>query len=562
MVSTFIQFSDLYNSKIDSIDAEINTLLAQLNREEILHYLFQLLNIISKPNASIKEQKQILAEISPVEKKDKIIKLIVKRKNAIFFFRGQICELINKALSFGDEKYDLKKALENAENREKLFKLLLLSSEIWSNKTYEIFRKEEVEYYHYAIAFRKGIEYANPSTEYYIYLAKTIELYNEIFPVVEKDFQKIFKDSIGLSVNEYIICYAYILTFINHNSECARGLFSDKSILDLTKDKELIIKFFENNSVELDQLYKIKNISEMLLNYPIIKINNDFLIGDYINLLNVMIDGPIFKLKGDRATWLSKYGSVIESYIIKILERIYPHSDIIQNRLHKKVIYNCEKRKYEIDSAILNPESIIFIEMKQSFLNKEANDVEDPVKYLNQLNEKYGISKNGENDKIKGIGQIKRHIDKYIEGFITELPVMKKIYPVLIVNDSLITSSLTNKYISKEFNDLFQDKILLKDNSIKLNDYRIYPLVIMSVKELEMMEISINKYGLEVILNGYYEFNKSGNESLYNFFAQSNFVMFQNPYLAEKGLEYLEKMGDTFFPEIMEQIKKNKENKT
>nr|MDA3938222.1 hypothetical protein [Spirochaetia bacterium] len=99
--------------------------------------------------------------------------------------------------------------------------------------------------------------------------------------------------------------------------------------------------------------------------------------------------------------------------------------------------------------------------------------------------------------------------------------------------------------------------------SMIIGNYIVYPLVVMSVKELEMMEKSIVEMGLEQIFSMYHDYNKSGNETLYNFVALSDKINFyNNNYLGKKGYEYFELMGESLFPKIFNSIKHKKRTKT
>nr|MDA3939918.1 hypothetical protein [Spirochaetia bacterium] len=98
MIEAFIQYEEIYGVKSEKIKQEIVTLLGCLNKDEIFIYLIQMVNLFGKYNASLEEQFIILSELAPKDKEENINIAIKSRKNAIFFFRGQIFELLGEII--------------------------------------------------------------------------------------------------------------------------------------------------------------------------------------------------------------------------------------------------------------------------------------------------------------------------------------------------------------------------------------------------------------------------------------------------------------------------------
>ena len=68
--------------------------------------------------------------------------------------------------------------------------------------------------------------------------------------------------------------------------------------------------------------------------------------------------------------------------------------------------------------------------------------------------QKYSVTKKDKNEiSIKGIGQLARSIEKFIEsschGLPIELDLLKTIYPVLIVHDSLLGSPVYGSFFCR-----------------------------------------------------------------------------------------------------------------
>ena len=245
----------------------------------------------------------------------------------------------------------------------------------------------------------------------------------------------------------------------------------------------------------------------------------------------------------------------MEEYVNELFARIYPHSIIFENRYISNYQYFIGKNRYEIDGIITDIKSVVFMEIKNVLIRKSNINTDKPKLYLESIDQKYGVTdKNG----IKGIGQIKRIIDNYIDGRINTIQKLEFIYSILVVNDSLITAPIVYKYLNERYFAKFEHGEMLDNGLLLYREHTIYPLLIINVRELELMERTISEKGLINIMNGFFEYNKTGNESLRNYMHDKNIGIYTNSYLAKIGYDTIISMGTEIFPEIIAQIRKEK----
>ncbi|WP_319477064.1 hypothetical protein [Marispirochaeta aestuarii] len=281
----------------------------------------------------------------------------------------------------------------------------------------------------------------------------------------------------GITIETYLDGLTAILMLFYHDSRCETGLISADLSQDLCARISDFSVFFHRFVKSFCEINRDIDFQQQFLDYLLIEINKNFLIIDYVTFLRKTCDGPFFKLHNMNTNWLSFYGKVIEEYSLQILSRIYPKSTILQQRFFSQHEYFIDNHIFEIDAAINNPESIIFIEIKNAFLPASAQNANNPDQYIDVLNERYGISVKG---AVKWVGQLSRIIQHYGSGLIDTLPKEKEVFPVLIVNDVGITTPLTNKYLCEEFQKLVDNSTLKND----LNSYNgfIHPLVIINLE--------------------------------------------------------------------------------
>jgi len=548
--ASYVTYNDIFPEIIQDKEIAIIDFLEMLNKEEVIVRVIEILNLISNPKSSINEQYKIFNNHCIDDRQLEIVSIVRGKGRGAIFFRGQIFELLNTLLKIKNDNSEENKSLSLACNREILLKALLLASEQRTNQTYKSLRNKNIDYFQKALAIRKGREDSNKATEYYYNLAKAHIIFNKIFPKIIHNFLQIFTDSIGLNTEEYIECYSFFLLLLNNDDQYLTGVFHLNLLKDVQNKDNKLQYFLDKFSMKIKNIKSNQEYEKQIIYNPIIKTDGKYIIGDYITFLKLITDFPIFNLEGEnrRNYWLIQYGEAIEQYVFSLLERIYTHSSINIQYLNN-IEYFINGERYQIDSLIYNTDSISIIEIKQAFLNNNSQNIDNPDNYLSGIDQKYGISADGKS--IKGIAQLARTIYYYVNGEIKKLDDFKTIIPILIVNDNLIATPLSNLYLSNKFRDLFLGAEDSENNTFMFKEYKIFPLIVISVEEMEILEETITRDGFENILKKYIKDRDSENTRFLEFVGK-HYNILDNKYLSGIVYDKLLKMKDDLFPDFIE----------
>lgn len=489
MVKTYITLEYFFPNELNS-EENLKILLSNFNCDEIFTIALKILNFISIPQIKDENRQLMLCkEYFPNSYYYTLYKLFVKDKDSVIFFRGQLLTLITKIFKYTNPNNNDVPILSSDERKIQFIKSILICSDLWGNENYSILR-EQLNLYNYAVAFRKGIQYCSTADQSFFYIGRAYHLYTKIFKKTIKKFEGIFLDCFDFNINNYFLCFGYFIISMNYSIENNFRVFDKNMIDNICKKIKAMSKFlilFSKSKKNYYDLTKVEEYCLYNLNYPLINFDNHMVIGDYISFLECFVNGPLFKLKTINIRgidWFSKFGDAIEKYIIDILKRIYSGSSTFRNRSHYNFTYSIDGKDYEIDWYLENPESIILSEIKCAFLPNNKVLIDNPKKYINVINQRYGISETDQKITIKGIAQLARHVLSYIDGNIPKIRKIKKIFPVLFTYDTLISAPITSKYLISEFRKLITIKSVVQNQYIQINDFLIAPLTVINLREL------------------------------------------------------------------------------
>ncbi len=552
-IKTYITYNQIFPNEKD-YTSKLKDYINVFNKDELFYYIIQVNNLITHNQSNIYNiQISLIKKIFPKEQLNSLFTTFPNKKDFIFIFRGQLIEAINQLLTCSTIK-NQEKGILKEKNKIYLLKYLLISSELWSNKTYGLPIDWSNNIIDYASSIRIGLKYSNRANQFEFYLGRGYYLYKNVFPRIYTEFEKVFKDTVKLSIDDYFQCFCYYIIFINIDNRNHYGFFSKEQI----PSKNHIIKKFNNMfSIDKNRLYQkalSKDYISIIRNHPIIESQTNIIISDYICFLETLIDGPLFIIKNGniKEDWFSLFGKAIELYIIDLFKRIFPESSFLTNRSHYNKKYIIKKNEFEIDWYLENIDSLMIAEIKTSFLPETMVCSEDHNDYINIINERYGISKHKDKPKIKGIGQLSKHILNYINKKITFIEDYTKIFPILITYDSYIGIPVTNNYLCSKFEELIEPESKYDNGFMKKSNYFIAPLIIISLEELEILEKSLSNFTLNKLFYDFVQYNKTNNETIYNFIVDSDYSkkLLGNTFLSKIGLRLLTKMKNTLFPNI------------
>ncbi|WP_196889987.1 hypothetical protein [Aureivirga sp. CE67] len=396
------------------------------------------------------------------------------------------------------------------EIRENIFKFLLIINEniLKYDEKYNV-KELEKEYNSFEFFMFKEL----PHNQYYntINPIHLIDKSNFLFEKINSDvlygehLRKYLKDSylcdeigdlfhdvfsIYISSNDEVLGLTYINIEPEKHPEVVK--FLDKLSERITFDKLSYNdpKIFEFLSIKKSPIYKCKSKNENIVTYLILD-SILFLEKLYSLFIN---DFWFDYLKPNKVCTRKDWGNFIGAYFYEpFLEMIFKN----MFKYNKKTIFKhtddlkIKLSKNEIEYAdfyIRNKNRVILAEAKSNYLPvingyKTVSNIEDFKKIdLNKFYKDYGLKQLVEKT-LKYFHDYKFLLndDKQV------LSKKIKLYPLLIVNDPIISSN----YAINAFRNKFKE--LLKDNNIEINseEHLIYPLAIINTSDLQKIEQSL-----------------------------------------------------------------------
>ena len=175
-----------------------------------------------------------------------------------------------------------------------------------------------------------------------------------------------------------------------------------------------------------------------------------------------------------------------------------------------------EGRDFEID-AVLDyiPQTVIF-EQKAAWLKDEVV-LGDIDMWIEQVRSRYGIaaaSADGKKERPKGVAQLAQIVRRILDGNCgsaqPNFDGVTVIHPVLLVHDTRLNAPAYGTFLDAEFRRLL-GKVL--------QGKRVMPLAIMTIGDLENLELSVVEFGMQQLLADYADAHPEGLVSLHNFMA-------------------------------------------
>jgi hypothetical protein len=218
----------------------------------------------------------------------------------------------------------------------------------------------------------------------------------------------------------------------------------------------------------------------------------------------------------NRKEWGGFIGSsFFEPFIEEILKESFSKTPTIILRSSSELLFNIEGRPIEYaDFYIRNKQKVALLEVKSGFIPldtgyKTVSTIEDyRLLDLNNFNKNYGITQLAEKT-VKKFHLYKKEIND--PSFSTERKV--QIYPVLVVNDPIISSGIFPFVLKRKFNDLLAKEGISK----KEKRHLITDLCIINVAHLQEMEENLKnkKVDFFALLDLYLQMSDSGNKANY-----------------------------------------------
>jgi len=575
-VGIFLPVSEVFPDTNNDFET-FKSLLGNLSLTDALFWCARLNLIVSDPEPDhITKQKAGLGQFFTSEENDRVDDYARKNGGAqrvTVFFRGQILELIRWIALYCKDFPNDGTTFEDSEVRRDFAKVLLITSEIWSKRVFggnrfsldggiNIARKRALG------AIRKSIEATSPAP----FLIKSIGrgwiLFSKYFSKYYTSFDSDFQKATQLSVEEYYICSTAIA--VNYiNPKINTGLFNVNELVNMSSYGHVIKKYLDIESQTAGQLkVALWENTTLEVNNPI-TLDFDYLpirekpvyytqdgraiILDPVFFSEKMTVGPLFLLPPEkREKAFTSFGKTFEDYVCDILKRMFPDlSQVANKRINCNIIgKDQDKQEFEIDVCLNDITEVVLFETKTGFIREDKILVDDYELFLNHLREKYVHN--------KGIGQLSRVVRALASrkwlGNNKEFNEAKKVYPVLIVQDSLLSAPGYGEFFALEFLKLLAHDFPAPNGQFLIGNLEVALPIIITIDDLENLETSIEHFGFRDMLFDYSKSCPDSFVSLHNFLASSlyNQKIYQNKSIANSTIDIVNKSKKAFFPDAPE----------
>lgn len=572
------------------------TLLRTLSRTDTLLWCARLNLIISNPqNHNHREKQQYgISVFFTKEEIERINRYSVEHGGAekvIVFFRGQLLELIRWVCLLCQDQPGDGETFNDSRVLQMFAKAALLASDIWAQRVignrFSFVGEVSAARRRALASIRQSIAETSSGTEPLWAMGRGRSIFTEHLVQVYPDFDGIFTQQTGLSLDEYYTCLcAIIAQFLNRTPEKAAtgadgsGLFDVNIVCHSCPHmKPVFSRYFaleSQTAPELKQaLWGGRSFATpsdagrfdlgAMRRRPIIRAaDGRAIILDPVFYAERGAIGPLFyALQGmdSRQSNLlfSALGHAFEAYVGAMLQRALPTRATHQQRRFVRNPIGGDARGGAVqlaDACLVHASELILFEMKATWISDRVVAADEPERYLDQLREKYGVHTGPEGRQTaKGVGQLARSICRIANGEWTltgqDLAGPKRLYPVLLVHDQLLDAPVHGQFLAEEFVQCLQPDGVCSNGDLRKGRFAVTPLIIMTIDDLENLEVSLEHFELRDLLCDYSAACLDRIVSLNNFIAASSYgqMMYYNRAVAGKSLDILKHTMKELFPQ-------------
>jgi hypothetical protein len=525
-----------------------------LSLTDTLFWCARLNLILAHPNLDDKnKQQQLLDCIFTGQQIEKLNKFVIAQggsDHVVAVHRGTLLELIRWVCLFCTDHPDDGTTFNKPEVWETFVRALLMSNEAWEQRVYgeSAFEGESIdERRNNAVApIRQSLTETRNHHQQSDVLTRGAKLFGEIFPRFYPAFASEFHDRTGLSLQDYHSClYTIVALWMNSPAKSGVGGKSDSGIFTLQMIRnlaphmeEVFEKFFSLLSItpaelkaalwtgeeprEFGDAYRLKPLRErpilkaadgrMILLEPVL-----FTDKASSGLLFHLMDANTPKKKSDAL--FTKFGHAFETYVGTILQQIYPDpGPYLAKRLYPDVRETKNHKIQVADFIIDDVSEIVIVEAKSTRLQDDKISQKKPEAFLEHLRARYGGKRSRQ-----GYGQLARNINKLStqewQPAGIDLTSANRIYPILLVHDDLLDTPLSGHYLAQEFRLQLHPDSLDTGGWMVKGRFRVAPLIVMTIDDLECLESSLYRFTLVDLLKAYSAKIPDRSTSLKNFMA-------------------------------------------
>lgn len=573
---------DLEKRKEHLVDA-LKSRLRRFSLNEALRYCADLNLFISSvpedPLIYIEAQRPLIKMFFPKKAITKIRKLINRNRESpsrTVFSRSQVLEMIRWTLVCCPEKSKYSYPLQNNQSKTIFSEALLIAGEIASLQIEDTKCFEESDTYKKKLclltAVRRLALHSIKVRDLKRAFGRGKMMFFEFLPETLPNFASEFKKQNRLSLEEYFACLTVIITsylYASPELETGKRHFITVSHINaqLPHMAKALTDYLGTQAQTIEQLKNVlwsTDFAKERLNLkplrekPLFWLNQDVaMVLDPVIYADKTTLGPLFMINTPFHERIGHFGKAFEKYAQHILQIMHPEPE--PQLLFGDTLIVPRTNEEICDAALIDDESLILFEMKAVFIPDDILFDEDYEQYVNALRSKYGKHRNDP--------RVGDQLAKAINNLITttwalpncSIRKIKRIYPILIVYDSLLELKGHFWFCNADFKmALTPDGILAESKLVMAKgQWEIAPLTIMTVDMLEDLEASVKNFSLTQLLYDYFSFydanflDANNDLSLREFIHQSKYAqkMDAGGSVATKAQELLKESQQILLPE-------------
>lgn len=488
----------------------------------------------------------------------------------IVYFRRQLLELLRwLAYSTSTRKISSYSKTQLLRERERFLFAALCAGEIWSRTTYrEVFMDDAVPLisrrHDYLLAFRNSREAAAVVGNPYRPIARSSIIFGDIFPALLERFSTTFCEATGLAYEDFLNCQAlFWASLINKQNEWAhidlQGFRSHRYRLFM---KRFLSRYAQPLSAlatadgngPASERSRRSNRLRTLRRRPILLTSdgNQAVVPDTVIFSEFMSVGPLFEVLPffDRGTLFDRFGRAVEEYCGRILQQAYPRtSDRLTRRFYQNASGSSAAIEFEVDAHLVSGSEAAVLEIKASFLSEDVTTGSN-AEFVALLRERFVSDAGG---RPKGVKQIARVVDAICSnvwsGKEGEFSRVTRLFPVLVVLDSLLDSGLFGRFLAEEFAAQFGTHMDDRNGGFDLHGRWVAHLLVLTVDDLEDLQDSLDQFSLVDMMRDYSEAHADRLLSVHNYLTTSGYSgqLRHNRYLATTAGEFFRRTSLSVF---------------
>jgi len=366
-------------------------------------------------------------------------------------------------------------------------------------------------------AFRKAVDEGNSPSNLGICLGRGRALFGEYLPRQLAEFDAWFLAATGLSYAQYAVAAAALATYTiaGRNDGCVFNPKTVSSTTQFAKEIDAFLRLESQSAAELDRslakTFKAQGY-RAIRDRPVLRLEDGrAVILDAQMFYEKIAVGPLFhanshaeKLKSGSVNRLfGAFGDAFERYADDALKRMHPTGRGLVERVQFGAKGRTAKgEEFEVDTLMVEPIgetlAVIVVEAKAVILPEYAI-LDDPAIFLKVLRSRYGKDPDGK-ERDKGVAQLARIIrailDRVWRGEDRELDSANAIIPVLLTHDTRMDSPVVGWQLNED---------LVKMIGEIPFGWRVAPLIVLTVEDLENLESSVGPFTFAELLRDYHD---------------------------------------------------------